>query len=141
MKNIFEKQVYFRLNNQVYSQRNDSICKSSFGPQSDMKMIAIFVTRNVVNHVFEDVQNFIYDHKVLLKLHKQYYRHLKPEEHAEKLRLIKVNDRKRDASPSRINYKKQFEKKRKFEPSRKASRQLADKKRDATSSSSDIIQN
>ena len=71
MKTIFEKHAYFRFNNQVYSQKSDSIYKSSFGTKNDMKMIAIFVTRNVVSHVFEDVQDFIYDHKVLLKLHKR----------------------------------------------------------------------
>ena len=65
-----------------------------------------------MNHIFEDVQNFIYDQQILLKLHRQYWKHLKPELFEEKQRLIREKDIARNASEKRKFDQKEVEKKR-----------------------------
>ena len=142
-----ENQSFFRYNNQVYTQKNSGVYRSYFGNHESVKTIAIYVSRNIVNHIFEDVQNFIYDQQILLKLHRQYWKHLKPELFEEKQRLIREKDIARNASEKRKFDQKEVEKKRSKTPSRIEyeqkrnksserieSRRETDKKRSKTSS-------
>ena len=83
-----------------------------------VKVIAIFVSKKTKPYIFDVVENFIYDQTILLKLHKQYLKHLKPDEFKTKKLLINEKDKKRNMSPSRIAAKKDYDKKRSQLPAR-----------------------
>ena len=69
--------AHFRFNNRKYSQGNDNfIYGSNFGIRKNVTMIAVYITEKKSLQVIENVDNFIYDKSVQLRLHKTYLKHV-----------------------------------------------------------------
>ena len=70
--------VYFRFNNQMFSQRNESIQPAFFGSHPNVVLICVYMTRQKSSTLFEDLLSFIYGVQDQLKLHKKRLQNLNP---------------------------------------------------------------
>ena len=97
-------QAFFNFKNQIYAQENKKIVKCDFGIYKNVKVLSVYVSQHSLQHVADNVEQFIYNQKVQLKLHKKYLKFLNPEEFIEKKRVSnekeKVRDNKRKAARS-----------------------------------------
>ena len=133
-KTTFDQQSFFRFNNMVFTQINAKVFKSYFHSYENVKVIAIFISRQSKPYDFEDVANFIYDQKVLLKLHKQYLKHLKPDQYEAKQNLINKKEKERNKTPAKVAATQAYDKKKNKTPSRIAYKNAFDKERNKTPS-------
>ena len=85
-------QVFFRFDNQIYFQVNDSIYSTPFGSHMDVTLIAVVVSRCKSSIIFEDFKFYIYDSKDQLKLRKIRLKNLNPDKFLE----IQENNREYD---------------------------------------------
>ena len=115
----------------MYSQGNDNfIYGSNFGIRKNVTMIAVYITEKKSLQVMENVDNFIYDKSVQLRLHKTYLKLVSPQKHQEKQKLITEYELERSINEERLSYKRALDKVRDQEPKRKATRIQIDKVRD-----------
>ena len=112
-----ERNVFFRFNNQMYRQNaEDQICESEFGFHKNVSILSVFLAKQKSKINMKDVNNFIYEKPVQLKLHKQYLKHLLPEKHKVKQQFIKEYELERSKDEDRRSMQDQIDKLRNQNP-------------------------
>ena len=123
---------FFRFNNKVHTQIDNRVCASRYGIHEGVTMVAIQVSKLKTLDIFEDIQNFIYDNKIQLKLHKQYLRYMDEKAFEEKQRQTKEKGKIRNLDPARKAAMQEIDRKRNKTPKRKAEMQEIDRERNKT---------
>ena len=94
--------VYFRCNNHIYSQGDDDLVYPLTTTHfEDVRYISVRISTKKAILDFDKVDDFIYNNKDLIEMHKKHLKYLNPKRFEILQNQIKEQDKIRDATESR----------------------------------------
>ena len=125
--------AYFKFNEKIcYQNSSGGISESQYGVHRNVKMLAVQFLSSSNPQIFDLTENFVYDRKVQLSLHKRYLSIISPKKHEKKLLQQREYDQIRDQTPKRKQMHEDIDKIRDETEERQEMHSKIDKKRDQT---------
>ena len=105
--------AFFRVQDEVFQQNSDTeICKSRYGNQRNVILLALQFSLNEPTNISLNKEQFVYEKKVQLSLHRKYLSVMSPDKHNEKAAKQREYEINRNKNEIRQNYRRQSDKKR-----------------------------